>query len=102
MTQKVVFRRRALSAIAQAVEWYDSQSEGLAKRFLEAVDDAAVAIARNPYQYQKVFGEFRRVALRIFPYNLIYIPTDDAVLVLTCIHNKRDLSREVAAGSGQP
>jgi plasmid stabilization system protein ParE len=93
MTQKVIFRQRALLAIADAVDWYNSQGEGLGERFVEAVEQAAAKIESNPYQYQKITGEFRRVALQVFPYNLVYRIIESEIIVLTCVHNRRDLRR---------
>src|SRR5262245_7718650 len=93
MTQSVIFRQRALLAIADAVEWYNAQGEELGERFVEAVEQAAAKIGHNPYQYQKITGELRRVALQVFPYNLVYRITESEIIVLTCVHNRRDLRR---------
>jgi plasmid stabilization system protein ParE len=90
MTRRLVFRLQARSDIAQAMAWYETQSPGLGADFLRAVEVSAAAIQHNPFQYQKVHGDWRRVPLRRFPYGLIYEPSDDEIVVLACVHGRRN------------
>jgi plasmid stabilization system protein ParE len=93
MSRRLVVRARARFAIAEAVEWYEARTDALSEDFVSAVEQAMATIAHNPFQYQKVHGELRRVGLQRFPYSLIYVATDDEVIVLTCVHNVRDPRR---------
>ncbi len=89
MSKRLVFRARARFAIAEAAEWYQARNKELAEEFHSALEAVTATIAHNPFQYQKVHGELRRVGLGRFPYSLIYVATEDEVIVLTCVHNAR-------------
>jgi plasmid stabilization system protein ParE len=93
MIRRLVFRLQARSDIAEAMAWYETQGKGLGADFLRAVEVSTAAIEHNPYQYQKARGEVRRVVLRRFPYSLIYVPSDDEIVVLACVHGRRNPAR---------
>jgi plasmid stabilization system protein ParE len=90
MTWKLVVRLLARLQIAEAADWYDSQSIGAGDKFLHALDSRVEAICQNPYQYQSLRGELRRATLRPFPYMVIYAVQGDEVVILRCIHGRRD------------
>jgi plasmid stabilization system protein ParE len=86
-----VFLRRAAELDLTAIEdWYDSQREGLGAEFRQAVDEAITRIAANPLAYPERYRGARRVLLRRFPYVLWYRPFESLVVVLACVHGKRD------------
>jgi plasmid stabilization system protein ParE len=62
----------------------------LGDEFLDAVRAAARRAVEAPGLYQRIHGEMRRVLLGRFPYMLIFREQDDAVLVLGCVHGRRD------------
>lgn len=47
-------------------------------------------ILEAPRLYPEVYRNIRRLVLRRFPYLLYYVLTPDAVVVLACLHGKRD------------
>ncbi len=77
-------------------DWYDSQRQGLGREFRESVDHAIARIADDPLTYPKRYREARRILLRRFPYVLWYRPLENFVVVLACVHGKRD-PREIRA-----
>ena len=93
MTWKLVVRPRARLQIAEAFDWYNSQAEGLADDFLRDVERSLEVIWHNPYQYQVLRGDLRRATLRRFPYMIVYAVVDDEVIVLRCVHGRRDPRR---------
>ena len=93
MTRKLIVRPQARSDIAEAMVWYETQGQGLGADFVRAVEVALAAVQHNPFQFQKVHGAWRRVALRRFPYGLIYVPSDDEIIVLACAHGRRNPKR---------
>jgi plasmid stabilization system protein ParE len=93
MSRTLVVRPRARLAIAEAFDWYESRSAGLGAEFGRAADAAIAAVERNPEQYQKVRGDFRRARLRRFPYSLIYRLTIDEIVIVRFIHNLSDPRR---------
>jgi plasmid stabilization system protein ParE len=93
MNRRLILRRQAEVEIDEAAVWYEGCGAGLAHDFLRAVDAALSAIQRNPFQYQIISGELRRVGLRRFPYCLIYRCRDPEIIVVACVHGRRDPQR---------
>jgi plasmid stabilization system protein ParE len=77
-------------------DWYESQGQGLGGEFRQAVDNAIALIADSPLAYPERYRGARRVLLRRFPYVLWYRPFEDFVVILACVHGKRD-PREIRA-----
>ena len=75
--------------IDEASRWYDSHSPGLGADFLRAVDAVLAAIQDNPHQFQTIYGEVRRAGLRRYPYGLMYVVSDQDIVVVACIHGRR-------------
>jgi toxin ParE1/3/4 len=93
MTWRLFVRQRARLDIAEAIDWYDERSPGRGEHFLRALDEALQKLQENPLQYQLVRGELRRSLLRPYPYNLVYAVEDDEIIVLRCLHARRDPRR---------
>jgi len=93
MIRRLVFRPQARSDITEAIAWYETQGQGLGADFVRAVEVASASIQANPFQHQRVRGDRRRTTLRRFPYSLVYVVTDDEIIVLACIHGRREPKR---------
>ena len=64
--------------------------EASAVTFGTRSDQAIERIAENPLAYPERYRGARRTLLRHFPYVLWYRPFDNFVVVLACVHGKRD------------
>jgi len=93
MTHRLVVQPAARIDLAEASDWYDENRDGLGGEFIRAFEAASAAIVRNPFQYQIVYGKARRAPLRRFQYGLIYTVSDNEVLVVACVHGRRDPRR---------
>ena len=71
-------------------DWYEGQRPGLGHEFREAVDIAITRIAENPFAYPDRYRGARRALVRHFPYALWYRALADFVIILACVHGKRD------------
>jgi plasmid stabilization system protein ParE len=91
--RRLVFRLEARAEIAKAAIWYEDQGIGLGAEFLRAADVAISSIQRNPQQYQRVRGRTRKTVLRRFPYNIVYVLTEDEIVVVGCVHGQRNPKR---------
>ena|SRR5258705_13352192 len=91
--RRLVLRLQARSEIAEAADWYERQGVGLGDDFLRAVGVTISSIHRNPEQYQRIRGRMRRAVLRRFPYSVVYMLTDDEIVVVGCVHGRRDPKR---------
>ncbi|MEO7622894.1 MAG: type II toxin-antitoxin system RelE/ParE family toxin [Gallionella sp.] len=85
-----VLRPEAAQELLDAQAWYEAQIPGLGFEFARMADAAIASVLRNPLSYQRIEGEFRRVPLRRFPYVLIYLPTPNELLVVSCFHQRRE------------
>ncbi len=93
MSPRLILRREAEEEIAEAAEWYQARDRGLAFEFLRALDACLASVARRPLQYPMVHGEKRRALLRRFPYAVIFVSSNDEVVILGCLHCRRDPQR---------
>jgi plasmid stabilization system protein ParE len=96
LTVPVLLRRAAELDLAEIEDSYEGQRPGLGREFREVVDAAIARIADNPLAYPERYRGARRAVLRRFPYLLWYRPFAKFVVVLACVHGKRD-ARSVRA-----
>lgn len=92
-TRRIVFRDLARAEIEDAAEWFERQSASLGAEFLDAISVSIEAIRDNPLQFQRVFKDRRRAVVRRFRFNLIYLVTDDEVIIVACVYGRRDPQR---------
>jgi plasmid stabilization system protein ParE len=90
VNRRLVFRPQAEFEITEAADWYEEQGVGLGAEFLRVLDACIATVERNPHQYPRVHGEVRRAPLRRFPYGLIYRVHEKEILIVACIHARRD------------
>jgi len=93
VSRQLVFRSQAEREIEEAADWYEEKRTGLGAEFLRTLESCLVSVERNPFQYPRVYGEVRRAPLRRFPYGLIYRVYEAEVVVVACMHARRDPMR---------
>ena len=87
------FRAQAEAELREATIWYEARSLGLGAEFLRSVDAALAAIERHPLAFPIVYRNMRRAVLRRFPYSIIYELSETEILIVACIHGRRDPKR---------
>ena len=87
---RLSFRRAAIADLIAAARWYEREALGLGRALLDAVDEAARAAAAAPEQYPVVRDDIRRVIVRRFPYGVFYRVVAGQVVVIACLHLRRD------------
>jgi hypothetical protein len=79
--------------IADAAMWYDSQQEGLGSRFLDSVDEAVLRIRQSPTRWPQLSvvpeTESRYVAVKGFPYIVVYRYVPDEATIVSVSHAAR-------------
>jgi plasmid stabilization system protein ParE len=90
LTYDVTVRPQAEVDLAEAQSWYDDQRPGLGTEFREAVDQLLARLAETPLIYPVVHKQAHRAVLRRFPYLLYFTVSANSVIVLGCLHGKRD------------
>ena len=93
MTRALIIRPEAEAEVMEAVDWYDDRSPELAARFSRAFRAALARIADNPLQYQLIDDEIRRAPVAGFQYGVLYVASDDEIVILSCFHGRRDPER---------
>ena len=90
MTLPVFIRRAAELDLMGIEDWYEEQQPGLGHEFREMADALIARIADNPLAYPERYRGARRALLRRFPYVLWYRALEEFVIVLACVHGRRD------------
>ena len=90
---RFIVRPAAAADIDEAFLWYEGQRAGLGAEFLSAAQALIDAIAENPLKHPVVGRNTRRALLRRFPYAIYYRVYDEIVVVVACMHGRRDPRR---------
>jgi plasmid stabilization system protein ParE len=93
MNRALVVLPRAEAEVNDAAAWYARQSVASAVKFVDVFEVALTKLGENPLQYQIVQDQMRRAPLRGFPYGLLYVVEEQAVVILSCFHARRDPAR---------
>jgi plasmid stabilization system protein ParE len=73
------------------VRWYESQRQGLGEEFLAAPASIRDRILDHPQGYPVLHRTTRRALLpRRFPYGLFYRIDGEAIVIVACLHARRD------------
>jgi len=92
MTYQLYLQTAAINDLQEAVDWYETQQDGLGQEFLSIVGEVLGFIEKNPLVCALVYRQKRRATLRRFPYNIIYVVEGDLVRVSAIMHGKKDPS----------
>jgi toxin ParE1/3/4 len=90
LTWVLSWRRAAEADVAEAVDWYNEQAEGLGARLLAEVDAVGDRLRANPLQFPVIYKDARRARLRTFPYIVIFRVRDQRLRVVAVFHTRRD------------
>jgi len=91
--KRPIVRPAASGDVEDAYRWYEAQQAGLGEEFLAAANDLMESIIANPLQFPIIHRQTRRALLRRFPYGLFYRIIDDQVVVVACMHARRNPRR---------
>lgn len=85
----LVIKPRAIQMTKAAYEWYEEQKPGLGEELLEELDTYYDKLRFHPEYFGKVKKNFRQVALKRFPYVIVYEIIKNEVAVFAVFHTKR-------------
>jgi plasmid stabilization system protein ParE len=89
----IVIRPAAAADIEDAFVWYEQQRRGLGSEFLKIVGEALIAIQRAPQFHPVIYRNTRRALLRRFPYGIYDRMYPDLIIVVACMHGRRNPRR---------
>jgi plasmid stabilization system protein ParE len=88
-----LLRPAAAADVEDAYAWYEGQRIGLGEEFLAELGATLARVLANPRQYPVIHRATRRALLHRFPYGILYRVIEEQVLVVACMHAKRDPRR---------
>jgi plasmid stabilization system protein ParE len=89
----ILVRPAAAADIEDTFLWYQTQRLGLGDDFREALRFALIQIAENPQRYPVIHRGTRRALLKRFPYGVFYREFPQAIIVVACMHGRRNPKR---------
>ncbi len=89
MAHRLIIKLGAELDIAEILEWYEEEKEGLALEFLDRLDNELQRISESPEHFQKRYREIKIVFTKRFPYGIHYTFEKDTVYVHAVMHTKR-------------
>ena len=90
MTYEVIIKPSAEIDITEIAKWYESKSQGLGFRFLEAMDLKTHFLEQNPNQYQIRYKNIRFVLIEPFPYAIHFTTESQKVYIHAVLSTDRD------------
>ncbi|MBI2301442.1 MAG: type II toxin-antitoxin system RelE/ParE family toxin [Armatimonadetes bacterium] len=75
--------------LAEAVDYYNGQSEGLGFEFAAEVRQTLERIVEHPEAWHPLTPRTRRCRTRRFPYGVLYRVRDEEILVVAVMHLRR-------------
>lgn len=94
MSPRVRFEDEADAEYRHAGRWYEGRRAGLGLEFFDAVDAAIgqiVDLPRSGSRVPRVPAELpvRQIAVKRFPYHVIYLETQNDIRILAVAHDRR-------------
>lgn len=81
---------QAYADLAEIIEWYSTQREGLEKEFTLSFEAALKRLERNPLGYQIGFNGSRSIFLQRFPYKIIFKVYVNTIKIYAVYHHSRN------------
>lgn len=94
----VLVRPAAAADIEDAYSWHETQRPGLDDEFRDALRHALNLVGANPKIHQVIHRDTRRALLKRFPYGVYYREFSEVIVVVACMHGRRDPKRWQARG----
>lgn len=94
MTRRIEILTEAVEEAEQAITWYENQRPGLGAQFAAALESALDLLATDPIPCVPVQGKaarlgVRRLILKRFPYDVVFIQSPDLGRVIAVAHHAR-------------
>lgn len=90
MNYFLTVRKEAELDINAAFEYYENQRLGLGHDFLLCIEEGLSKIERNPAHYKIIYKELRRIAIRRFPYRILYLVQNNLLIVTAVFHARKN------------
>lgn len=86
---KIKIHELAAQEFNEAIEWYESQSNGLGKRFKNSVVNHLKKIKQHPRWFLLEVDNIYKAYIPKFPYKILYTKEKESILVWAIAHMHR-------------
>ena len=86
----ILFLSLAEEEVNDAVVWYEEQTEGLSREFLDELDRVVRLVRTYPLLATEIEPDIRRFLFGRFPYSLIYGLDQETIVAIAVAHNHRE------------
>ena len=87
--RRVSFHLLAERELNDTARYYELESPGLGRAFLDALEKTCASICEQPHAGATVVGAIRRRLIRRFPYALLYSVHPESIRILAVMNLKR-------------
>ena len=89
MSNRLIVTPEAEADIAQALDWYQKQRDGLGEVFLRCLDRVFDRITHSLETHAITYRNVRQTLVRKFPYLVCYLYNEEQVNVVAVFHASR-------------
>lgn len=89
----IIVLREAEADIAESYDWYNGRDFGRGEDFVFCVDECLRTVQIHPHIFPVAALDFRRALIRRYPFEIIYQPTDKAIIVYSVFHCSQNPDR---------
>ena len=86
---RIEFLDPARKELAEAIAYYNRESEGLGYRFAAEMRGTLSRIVQYPQAWPLISERARRCRTKGFPYGVIYQVREDVILIVAVMHLRR-------------
>ncbi|HWR33150.1 MAG TPA: type II toxin-antitoxin system RelE/ParE family toxin [Chitinophagaceae bacterium] len=86
----LIIKPRAILMTKDAYNWYEEQKPDLGEEFLDELDGVYNKLSSHPEYFGKIKKNFRQVALKRFPFVIVYEIIKTEVVVFAVFHTSRN------------
>jgi plasmid stabilization system protein ParE len=83
------FLPEASAELHEAVQYYESNQEGLGWRFRSEVFEVCSLVSQQPLMWRERPGGYRRVNCPVFPYYIVYFIRAERIVIAAVAHGHR-------------
>jgi len=91
MSYTIAYQKVAIEEYELAIALYAERSEQAAENLIIAIKEKLDVLRTEPDRYRKTYRQFREVALKKYPYSIVYFinEVDQMVIITSIYHHKR-------------